>query len=153
MQNLDQDQSGVDVSGRNWHEMMTVMETMDSPGPRPVTADSDAPTQRFADKRLAREWQTIAAMIGCYCRGHHATHGALCPDCQGLSDYAAVRLERCRFGPGKPVCAKCPVHCYQPTRREQIRVVMRYSGPRMLWHHPVLSLRHWLDGFRQAPEL
>jgi hypothetical protein len=25
--------------------------------------------------------------------------------------------------------------------------VMRYAGPRMLWQHPILSLRHWLDGW------
>jgi hypothetical protein len=30
---------------------------------------------------------------------------------------------------------------------------MRYAGPRMLWEHPVLSLRHWLDGFSKAPEV
>jgi hypothetical protein len=29
---------------------------------------------------------------------------------------------------------------------------MRYAGPRMLLEHPLMSLRHWLDGFRQAPE-
>ena len=42
------------------------------------------------------------------------------PRVLGLLDYAAIRLERCRFGMEKPVCAKCPVHCYQPARREQI---------------------------------
>ena len=67
-----------------------------------------------------------------------------------LRDYAAERLERCRFGPDKPVCAKCPVHCYQRLRREQIRAVMRYAGPRMLWRHPILSLHHWLQGRRAA---
>jgi hypothetical protein len=30
---------------------------------------------------------------------------------------------------------------------------MRYAGPRMLWEHPLLSLRHWLDGFRPVPSL
>jgi len=30
-------------------------------------------------------------------------------------------------------------------------VVMRYAGPRMVWQHPILSLRHWFDGFRKAP--
>jgi hypothetical protein len=29
--------------------------------------------------------------------------------------------------------------------------VMRYAGPRMLCQHPILSARHWLDGFRRAP--
>jgi hypothetical protein len=32
--------------------------------------------------------------------------------------------------------------------REQIRVVMRYAGPRMLRNHPVLDLQHLIDGRR-----
>lgn len=130
---------------------MTAMDTIESPGTRPMTDDSKSTGGRLAEKRLARESKTIRAMILCYCRDHHATTKALCPDCQGMADYAALRLERCRFGPEKPVCAKCPVHCYQRARREQVRAVMRYAGPRMLWQHPILSLRHWLDGFRKAP--
>jgi hypothetical protein len=31
--------------------------------------------------------------------------------------------------------------------------VMRYAGPRMVWKHPVMSLRHWLDGFRKTPAI
>jgi len=95
-------------------------------------------------KRLAGEWHTIETMVRLYCRDHH--EGALCAECKGLLDYASLRLDRCRFGTEKPTCAKCPVHCYQKDRREQVRVVMRYAGPRMLWEHPVLSVRHWLDG-------
>jgi hypothetical protein len=64
--------------------------------------------------------------------------------------YASVRLDRCRFGAAKPTCAHCPVHCYQRDRRAQMRVVMRYAGPRMLWRHPLLSLGHWWDGFRRV---
>jgi hypothetical protein len=30
--------------------------------------------------------------------------------------------------------------------REQIRQVMRYAGPRMLLHNPILTIRHLLDG-------
>lgn len=107
----------------------------------------------FANRRLAREWKTMEAMIRCYCRHHHETGDVLCPECQQLHDYAAVRLERCRFGAEKPTCANCPVHCYQKARREQVKVVMRYAGPRMLWQHPILSLIHWLDGRRNAPEI
>ena len=102
--------------------------------------------------RLAREWDTVSAMVHCYCSAHHQGGRELCPECQGLLDYATVRLERCRFGPEKPTCARCPVHCYQRQRREEIRVVMRYAGPRLLWRHPWLSLRHWLDGFRPVSQ-
>jgi hypothetical protein len=130
---------------------MTDMETIESPGLGPAMEESKAVSPSFAGKRLAREWQTIAAMVGCYCEGHHDTKATLCPECRELLEYAGVRLERCRFGVEKPVCVKCSVHCYQRARREQVKAVMRYAGPRMLWRHPILSVRHWLDGFRKAP--
>jgi hypothetical protein len=129
------------------------MDTLETSGLRPAANGTQPFQGSFGEKRLAREWNTVAAMIVCYCRGHHATTDGLCPECQELADYAALRLERCRFGPEKPVCAKCPVHCYQRARREQVKTVMRYAGPRMLWQHPILSLRHWFDGFREAPPL
>src|SRR4051794_4846770 len=82
------------------------------------------------NKRLARERKTIEAMIAIYCHAHHSGEG--CAECQSLRDYANLRLDRCRFGAEKPTCAKCPVHCYQRDRRDQVKKVMRYSGPRML---------------------
>jgi len=112
---------------------------------KPLTPNIDA------SKRLSRELRTIDAMVRCYCHNRHQTAGNLCDECQSLFDYATLRLDRCRFGGEKPTCANCPVHCYQRERREQIKVVMRYAGPRMLWRHPILSVRHWLDGFRKAP--
>jgi hypothetical protein len=107
----------------------------------------------IAQFRLAREWRTMTAMVEIFCCHHHQPVAGLCAECRQFLDYANVRLERCRFGPGKPVCAKCPVHCYQRERREQVRVIMRYAGPRILWAHPVLSLRHWIDGLRKAPAI
>ena len=100
-------------------------------------------------RRMIREFQTLEAMVRVYCRDRHGRRGEVCEDCQGLLDYAHVRLQRCRFGEEKPTCAKCPVHCYQPSRREQVKTVMRYAGPRMVWKHPLMSLRHWADGFRK----
>jgi hypothetical protein len=114
-------------------------------------AASETKPAAFASKRLNREWNTMEAMIKIHCRDHHDVTTSLCMECQGLLDYAGVRLERCRFGAEKPTCASCPVHCYQRTRREQVKAVMRYAGPCMLWEHPLMSLRHWLDGLRKAP--
>lgn len=103
----------------------------------------------FAQRRLAREWKTVTAMIHIYCRDQHG--GALCSECEALKHYVSLRLDRCRFGVEKPTCAKCPVHCYQKDRREQIKAIMRYAGPKMIWEHPWLSLWHLLDGwFRRA---
>jgi hypothetical protein len=104
--------------------------------------------------RRAREFKMIAAMLRMYCRIHHGSKDAvLCSECRELHDYAYRRLERCVFGDVKPTCANCTVHCYKASMRERIRVVMRWAGPRMLWHHPVLAIRHMIDGRLPAPTL
>jgi len=129
--------------------MKTAVELLAPQALAPATPENQAPA--FASKRMAREWKTMEAMITIHCRDRHRSKAALCAQCQGLLDYASLRLERCRFGVEKPTCAQCPVHCYQRARRQQVKDVMRYAGPRMAWRHPVISLRHWLDGFRKAP--
>ncbi len=109
--------------------------------------ESENPT-----KRMAREKRTIASMVGLYCRGHHAPSDGLCPDCDALLNYAFCRLDRCPFGAEKPACAKCPIHCYKPEMRAKVKEVMRYSGPRMVLRHPLLSLLHQFDSLRGRPE-
>ena len=66
-------------------------------------------------------------------------------------DLARRRLAGCPYGPEKPTCANCQIHCYGPQQREATRVMMRYAGPRMMWRHPLLAIAHVLDGKRPAP--
>ena len=103
--------------------------------------------------RLARELATLAAMFAINCRELHGDRVGLCDSCAALLVYATRRLDRCVFGDNKPTCAKCTVHCYSAEKREDVRAVMRYAGPRMMWRHPVLAVRHVLDGRRPAPAL
>ncbi|MBN2473481.1 MAG: nitrous oxide-stimulated promoter family protein [Pirellulales bacterium] len=100
--------------------------------------------------RIAREKRTLAAMVGIYCRAHHRTAGPLCAKCREVLGYAQRRLDCCRFGAEKPTCGHCPIHCYKPSMRAETRAIMRYAGPRMLLRHPILALRHYLDGRRQS---
>lgn len=81
-------------------------------------------------------------MIRIFCRTHHGGARDLCEDCAGLLAYVQERIAHCPFGEGKPVCNQCTVHCYSPEMRGYIQVVMRYAGPRMVWRHPVLAIRH-----------
>lgn len=103
--------------------------------------------------RIKRERRTITAMIRIYCRDQHVQSVGLCAACEELRDYAMQRLDRCVYGNEKPTCANCPIHCYKKDRREQIRVVMRYAGPKMLLKHPLLAVWHLLDGKRKTPEM
>lgn len=101
--------------------------------------------------RIVRESKTIAAMIELYCTEQHSIDGALCPECADLHEYAQERLRRCPFQEKKSTCAKCTVHCYKADMRERVRVVMRYAGPRMMLHHPVMAVQHIFDGMRKPP--
>jgi len=102
--------------------------------------------------RRARELETLMAMILLYCRHHHEGK-ALCLECAALARYAGRRLERCLFGDAKPTCSNCVVHCYRADMRGRVREMMRWAGPRMLLRHPVLAIRHMIDGWRPAIRL
>ena len=97
--------------------------------------------------RIREEQATIERMIRLYCRSKEG-NAELCPACEELRRYALARLDRCPFGERKTTCRLCPIHCYKLEMRERMRAVMRYAGPRMLWHHPVAALRHFWREWR-----
>ena len=103
-------------------------------------------------KRIFREIVTIEKMIKIYKKSHPA------PDdnpeyYQTLFSYAVKRLEKCRYGEAKPACKQCPIHCYQPKQREQMKIIMRWAGPKMLYSHPILAIRHLIDDRKPVAEL
>ena len=100
-------------------------------------------TRITAEKR-ERERQVVALMIGIYCHRNHKTR-QLCPVCQALADYADARVTHCPHMATKTFCSNCKTHCYKPDMREQIRAVMRFAGPRMIFHHPVMAIQHVIE--------
>jgi hypothetical protein len=70
-----------------------------------------------------------------------------------LLEYAETKLDGCPYGEAKPTCRKCPIHCYRPEPKEQMRQIMLYAGPRMLFSHPILALRHLLHERKPVPEI
>lgn len=110
-------------------------------------AKSLSPEQ--VEKKRGRERAVVTQMIGVYCRGNHGTRrGELCEECAALSEYASARIGRCPFMSTKTFCSQCKVHCYAPAQRQAIKDVMRYAGPRMLLHHPAMTIAHGIDTLR-----
>lgn len=103
--------------------------------------------QAMVRKRLQREKQTVEKMIRIFCHKQHHQKIGLCEECKELQKYAINRLDSCKFGEKKPTCGKCTVHCYKPLMKKKIISVMRYSGPKMIYFHPVNAIRHLIDGF------
>ena len=99
-----------------------------------------------AEEKRKAEMATVKKMLEIYCRAHHGNNLSLCEECEALLDYARARVERCPHMETKTFCSACRTHCYAPKMREKIREAMRYSGPRMLLHAPVMALRHmWIE--------
>jgi hypothetical protein len=95
--------------------------------------------------KVQQDLTILTKMLGLFCQAKHPSQTQeLCTDCAKLLKYAQKRLTYCRFGDNKPMCARCPIHCYHKDYRTQIRVVMRYSGPRMIVHYPRLCLQHYM---------
>jgi len=101
--------------------------------------------------RILREKKTLETMVMIYCKGTHGKGRSLCNDCRELLDYASRRVDNCPLIANKPTCLNCKIHCYETKKRERIRVVMRYAGPRMLSRHPAMAIAHLVDGRRKAP--
>ncbi len=93
---------------------------------------------------LETEGRTIRVMVEIYCRDHHDCQSPPCADCCELVDYAIAKVKKCPLQEKRTTCGKCEIHCYQPAMKKMIKEVMRYSGPRMLKTHPLLTARHML---------
>lgn len=93
--------------------------------------------------RIDEEKRTMEAMVRLYCRRKEGNK-ELCDDCKAVMEYANKRLSACRFGERKPTCRLCTVHCYRPDMRRRVSEIMRYAGPRMMLHHPMMAIRHIL---------
>jgi hypothetical protein len=97
--------------------------------------------------KIQEEMDTVSRMLDLYCRKKHHKN-KLCERCSDLENYAHKRLSFCPYGEDKGACSNCSAHCYSPEYRTKIKTVMRYTGPWMLVHHPVYSVKHLISYHR-----
>lgn len=107
----------------------------------------DVATKREKEKEL------VSQMIALYCRKQHGCRHALCAECAELDNYARQRSDKCPFMETKTFCSNCKVHCYKPVMREKIREVMRFSGPRMIFSHPITVVHHVIATTKEKKRL
>ncbi|NMD38267.1 MAG: nitrous oxide-stimulated promoter family protein [Christensenellaceae bacterium] len=91
--------------------------------------------------KLKQEKEILTQIVCLYCHKKHK-YSELCPDCKELLDYAKKRSESCPYKKTKSFCSNCKNPCYRKDMREKIRKVMKFSGPRMIFYHPVIVIRH-----------
>lgn len=98
-------------------------------------------TSENTDQKREFEKKVVCEMIDLYDRRHPEFDRG-----EELKRYAVSKIEKCPMMETKTFCSACSIHCYQAEQRQMIREVMKYSGPRMLFHHPLMALRHvWIQ--------
>lgn len=101
------------------------------------------------ESKREREKRVVSLMISLYCRKKHRTKLELCDSCNNLLRYAIERSDKCPFMETKTFCSNCTVHCYRPEMRIQIKEVMRFSGPRMIFSHPIMAILHVIESRKE----
>ena len=99
-----------------------------------------------------REKEVVSLMIALYCRKKHGCK-TLCPKCAALDAYARQRSDNCPFMETKTFCSNCKIHCYKKDIREKIREVMRFSGPRMIFYHPIMAIHHVIESKKEKKQM
>lgn len=105
------------------------------------------------EEKRQHEKEIVTCMIQLYCHKKHHTKEGLCPSCQELNQYAIHQSDHCPFMATKTFCSNCKVHCYKPEMRAKIKEVMRFSGPRMLFHYPTATVKHLIESIKEKHRL
>lgn len=125
---------------------------------------SDRFAERVRDRNVQGDIRTVTGLCSIYCAGNHHDHERtplvsdasalgvygrrvprLCDECAGHIRYAEKRRAYCPKDP-KPFCAHCDTHCYKADESEWQRQMMRYAGPRSMWHgYAIPGIKHALE--------
>lgn len=111
------------------------------------------------EEKRKDEQKTVSLMIQLYCKKNHKQKNAMqspdfmCEKCKNLLSYVDQRILNCPFMETKTFCSNCRVHCYKKEYREEIRRVMRFSGPRMLFYHPVKAICHVISTIKEKQKI
>ncbi len=99
------------------------------------------------DIKIKEEKNIVNLMIKIYCRGNKHLDPP-CDSCSDLIDYVEEKIDICPFMETKTFCSNCAIHCYNDSMQKKIKKVMRYSGPRMIFHHPLMTINHAYQGIK-----
>ena len=101
----------------------------------------------------SKELEVVELMIRLYCKNKHKCKDGLCTECNELLEYVKLRRSKCPWGDKKPFCSNCKIHCYKPDMRTKIKDVMKFSGPRIVFRHPIIAVKHLIETKRQKKKL
>jgi hypothetical protein len=126
----------------------------------------------MADKQVRNDTRIVAGLAAIFCAANHREHGrtalqsdasvlgaygrqvpVMCDECAEHIRYAEKRRAFCPRDP-KPFCAHCDSQCYKPDELEWQRQMMRFAGPRSMWHgYAIPGIKHALEARKWRREM
>jgi len=96
---------------------------------------------------VPKERENIRKTFGAYCNSNHNTSdGKLCPKCTALLTTVMLKIQRCPYGIGKPVCDHCETPCFGEESTAAFLDVMKGGRKKMMFSHPLMTLKHKIAG-------
>ena len=92
--------------------------------------------------KISRKKSIVSLMINLYCKKRHNASNPPCDSCDELIGYSHRKIEKCPNIEANTSCVNCNIKCYNQSMQEKIKKVMKYSGPRMIFHHPIAAIKH-----------
>ena len=90
---------------------------------------------------VPREKETIRKTFGEYCNANHGTEGGkLCGKCTAVLSTVLLKINRCPYGIGKPICEQCETACFGERYTKEFLTAMKGGRNKMLLTHPLMSM-------------
>lgn len=96
--------------------------------------------------KINNEISVIITMIDIFYKNKKHKNQYTSTEIEELKNYCKSRVDNCPVILEKSFCSSCKIHCYDEEHRALIKKVMKYSGPRMIYYHPILLVKHLLFG-------
>ena len=104
-------------------------------------------SEQNADARIRRDLRTLQAMGSIYCKAHHADApkdaAGMCEQCAETIRFTHERAAACPYD-HEGNCKDCAIKCNRGDQQRRIQSIMKYSAPRMLVRHPLMTLEYAL---------
>lgn len=94
---------------------------------------------------IEKDRRTLEAIGRIYCQGNHAScekdASGMCPECRAAIEQTLARTEVCPHN-HEGNCQDCTTPCHRGEAKQQIKNIMRYAAPRMIFRHPFMTLEY-----------
>ena len=96
---------------------------------------------------IPNEKENIRKTFGKYCNANHGTtDNKLCAKRTAILSTVMIKISRCPYGIGKPICEQCETPCFGERYTNEFLAIMKGGQKKMLLSHPIMTVKHKIAG-------